>query len=53
MHVWGLLIGVPLFIFLLNVFEVDYAKAFKPERSFFEKIRRVIAERKGGKGREA
>jgi predicted PurR-regulated permease PerM len=53
MHVWGLLIGVPLFIFLLNIFEVDYAKAFKPERSFFEKIRRVIAERKAGKGREA
>jgi predicted PurR-regulated permease PerM len=35
MNVWGLLIGVPLFIFLLNIFEVDYAKAFKPEKSIF------------------
>jgi predicted PurR-regulated permease PerM len=25
--VWGLLIGVPIFIFLLNIFEVDYRKA--------------------------
>ncbi|MDR2089860.1 MAG: AI-2E family transporter [Clostridiales Family XIII bacterium] len=46
MQVWGLLIGVPLFIFLLNIFEVDYAKAFKPERSFLEASRRAIAERK-------
>jgi predicted PurR-regulated permease PerM len=30
LHIWGLLIGVPLFIFLLNIFEVDYAKAFTP-----------------------
>jgi predicted PurR-regulated permease PerM len=40
MHVWGLLIGVPLFIFLLNVFGVDYTKAFKPERSFLKIFRR-------------
>jgi predicted PurR-regulated permease PerM len=46
MSVWGLLIGVPLFIFLLNVFEVDYTKAFKPEQSFSETFRRKIAERK-------
>jgi predicted PurR-regulated permease PerM len=46
MQVWGLLIGVPLFIFLLNIFEVDYAKAFKPEQSFFEAFRRMIAKRK-------
>jgi predicted PurR-regulated permease PerM len=53
MNVWGLLIGVPLFIFLLNIFEVDYARAFKPERSFFENIRRTIAEKRSKKNREA
>jgi predicted PurR-regulated permease PerM len=41
MQVWGLLIGVPLFIFLLNIFEVDYSKAFKPERSFPEIFKRA------------
>ncbi|MDR1574209.1 MAG: AI-2E family transporter [Clostridiales Family XIII bacterium] len=46
MNVWGLLIGVPLFIFLLNVFEVDYTKAFKPEQSFTEVFRRAIAGKK-------
>jgi predicted PurR-regulated permease PerM len=45
MNVWGLLIGVPLFIFLLNVFEVDYTKAFKPEKSFFA----AFARKKGRK----
>jgi predicted PurR-regulated permease PerM len=49
MNVWGLLIGVPLFIFLLNIFEVDYAKAFKPERPFFEAFRRRLAERRAAK----
>ncbi|MDR2354629.1 MAG: AI-2E family transporter [Clostridiales Family XIII bacterium] len=53
MNVWGLLIGVPLFIFLLNIFEVDYTKAFKPEHSFFEALRRKAAERKAGKKRES
>jgi predicted PurR-regulated permease PerM len=43
LNVWGLLIGVPLFIFLLNVFEVDYTKAFKPEQSFSDTFRRAIA----------
>jgi predicted PurR-regulated permease PerM len=46
LNVWGLLIGVPLFIFLLNIFEVDYSKAFKPEESFFETFRRVISRKK-------
>jgi predicted PurR-regulated permease PerM len=46
MHIWGLLIGVPLFIFLLNIFEVDYAKAFKPEHSFSDALRRKIEARK-------
>jgi predicted PurR-regulated permease PerM len=40
MNVWGLLIGVPLFIFLLNIFEVDYSKAFEHEPSFFAKFGR-------------
>ena len=30
--VWGLLIGVPIFIFLLNALEVDYAGAYKKEK---------------------
>jgi predicted PurR-regulated permease PerM len=30
--VWGLLIGVPLFIFLLNIFEVDYEAATRNEK---------------------
>ncbi|MDR1246596.1 MAG: AI-2E family transporter [Clostridiales Family XIII bacterium] len=46
LNVWGLLIGVPLFIFLLNVFEVDYSKAFKPEESFFEIFKRIIRRKK-------
>jgi predicted PurR-regulated permease PerM len=49
LQVWGLLIGVPLFIFLLNVFEVDYAKAFKPEQSFTEVFRSAIARMKARK----
>ncbi|MDR3295084.1 MAG: AI-2E family transporter [Clostridiales Family XIII bacterium] len=40
LNVWGLLIGVPLFIFLLNIFEVDYMKAFKPSEPFLRKLRR-------------
>jgi len=31
MGVWGLLIGVPIFIFLLNVLEVDCSKLSKPK----------------------
>jgi predicted PurR-regulated permease PerM len=50
MNVWGLLIGVPLFIFLLNIFEVDYAKAFKPEPSVSAVFRRVFAGKKVKKG---
>jgi predicted PurR-regulated permease PerM len=42
LHVWGLLIGVPLFIFLLNIFEVDYTKAFEPEPSFSAVFRRIM-----------
>lgn len=30
--VWGLLIGVPIFIFLMNVLEIDYAGECKKER---------------------
>ncbi|MDR1028593.1 MAG: AI-2E family transporter [Clostridiales Family XIII bacterium] len=32
LHVWGLLIGVPLFIFLLAIFDVDYEDACKPTK---------------------
>jgi predicted PurR-regulated permease PerM len=32
MGVWGLLIGVPIFIFLLSAFEVNYEEASKKER---------------------
>jgi predicted PurR-regulated permease PerM len=49
MSVWGLLIGVPLFIFLLSVFEVDYMGAFKPEESLFAPIRPAVAGKKAGK----
>lgn len=34
LHVWGLLIGVPLFIFLMKSFEVDYQDACKPKPIF-------------------
>lgn len=34
LHVWGLLIGVPLFIFLMKSFEVDYQEACKPKPIF-------------------
>ena len=30
--VWGLLIGVPIFIFLLNALEVDYSGAYKKDQ---------------------
>jgi predicted PurR-regulated permease PerM len=32
--VWGLLIGVPLFIFLMAMFNVDYEEACKPKKIF-------------------
>jgi predicted PurR-regulated permease PerM len=38
--VWGLLIGVPIFIFLLNALEVNYtddSKKIKPRQSFWRK----------------
>jgi predicted PurR-regulated permease PerM len=35
LQVWGLIIGVPLFIFLLNIFEVDFEEALKHEKKFF------------------
>lgn len=42
--VWGLLIGVPLFIFLMKSFEVDYQEACKPKPIInpdrFSKIRK-------------
>lgn len=34
LHVWGLLIGVPLFIFLMKSFEVNYEEACKPKPIF-------------------
>lgn len=34
LKVWGLLIGVPLFIFLMKSFEVDYQEACKPKPIF-------------------
>jgi predicted PurR-regulated permease PerM len=42
---WGLLIGVPLFIFILNTFEVNY-KDNEEKKSFFAVFRRM------GKGRK-
>jgi predicted PurR-regulated permease PerM len=48
LNVWGLLIGVPLFIFLLNIFEVDYSKAFRPEETFLETFRRAFSKKKSG-----
>jgi predicted PurR-regulated permease PerM len=38
LKVWGLLIGVPLFVFLLDMFEVDYRRAFKPEKGVLSMI---------------
>jgi len=42
--VWGLLIGVPLFIFLMKSFEVEYQEACKPKSIFhperFKKFRK-------------
>jgi predicted PurR-regulated permease PerM len=32
--VWGLLIGVPLFIFLMAIFDVDYEDACRPKKFF-------------------
>jgi predicted PurR-regulated permease PerM len=32
--VWGLLIGVPLFIFLMAIFDVNYEEACKPKKIF-------------------
>ncbi|MDR1605083.1 MAG: AI-2E family transporter [Gracilibacteraceae bacterium] len=41
LKVWGLLIGVPLFIFFLTIFEVDYKKVFAHKNvSPFAKFRR-------------
>jgi predicted PurR-regulated permease PerM len=48
LKVWGLLIGVPLFIFLLALFEVDYKKVFTPEESFMSKLRRAAKLKRGG-----
>jgi predicted PurR-regulated permease PerM len=44
LHVWGLLIGVPLFIFLMSVFEVDYEDAFKPKKYFTKERKAAIKE---------
>ncbi|MDR2156682.1 MAG: AI-2E family transporter [Clostridiales Family XIII bacterium] len=52
LHVWGLLIGVPLFIFLLSIFDVDYEEACKPTRLFrfdTRKLRRKIGKQKSGR----
>jgi predicted PurR-regulated permease PerM len=39
LKVWGLLIGVPLFIFVLNLFEVDYKSAFVSKKTILPKLR--------------
>ncbi|MDR1571584.1 MAG: AI-2E family transporter [Clostridiales Family XIII bacterium] len=49
--VWGLLIGVPLFIFLLNIFEVDYASAFPQEGPLLRRFARWAS--KVGRARAA
>jgi predicted PurR-regulated permease PerM len=46
LHVWGLLIGVPLFIFVLAIFDVDYEDACKPAKVFRSDIFRRRARKK-------
>lgn len=36
---WGLLIGVPLFIFLLTMLDIDYASVTKPETKLRRRLR--------------
>jgi len=49
LKVWGLLIGVPLFIFLMTMFGVDYQSAFEETR----KRRRLFSFRKKDANAEA
>jgi predicted PurR-regulated permease PerM len=43
LHFWGLLIGVPLFIFIMTIFHVDYEEACKqPPSKIAQKIRSMV-----------
>ncbi|MDR1952906.1 MAG: AI-2E family transporter [Clostridiales Family XIII bacterium] len=47
LHIWGLLIGVPLFIFLLAIFDVNYEDACKPTKLFrTDALRRRFREKR-------
>jgi len=48
--VWGLLIGVPLFIFLITMLDVDYEKAFTPRKR--HQINKLFSNRKNDKDNE-
>ncbi|MDR1292486.1 MAG: AI-2E family transporter [Clostridiales Family XIII bacterium] len=46
LHFWGLLIGVPLFIFIMTVFHVDYEEVCKqPPSKIAQKVRSMIKAR--------
>ncbi|MDR0356927.1 MAG: AI-2E family transporter [Clostridiales Family XIII bacterium] len=52
LHVWGLLIGVPLFIFLMSIFDVDYEDVCKPTKVFRVGAIKGRRRNKGRKDRE-
>jgi predicted PurR-regulated permease PerM len=50
LDVWGLLIGVPLFIFLMTIFHVDYEEVCKqPPSKIAAKVRELFKRRTGKK----
>jgi predicted PurR-regulated permease PerM len=47
LHFWGLLIGVPLFIFIMTVFQVDYEEVCKqPPSKIGQRIKSMIKARR-------
>jgi predicted PurR-regulated permease PerM len=48
LNVWGLLIGVPLFIFLMSIFHVDYEEVCKqPPSKIAAKVRELLKRKPG------
>jgi predicted PurR-regulated permease PerM len=47
LNFWGLLIGVPLFIFLTTIFQIDYEEACKqPPSKIMQKLRKLWKQRR-------
>jgi predicted PurR-regulated permease PerM len=47
--VWGLLIGVPIFIFLMTVFGVSYSEVTEEKIPIFRKLRKRMKDGKSPK----